>query len=272
MLDNFLFLVHFFYMSLQDTVSEFQPITLKNMNAVKLLNRIDTKYVLSLEVLPLIFREIQSDYRSLDINKERVFSYDSLYFDTPENSMYLAHHNGKLDRYKIRFRKYVSSNLCFLEIKHKLKGSRTVKDRITVGCIETVLSDTSKDFIASNSPFKDGNLVPMIHTDFSRITLVNKQLTERVTIDVALQFHKNGVTRTVGNIAIIELKRDGTAGHSNLIQALEKYGVHPKGFSKYCIGRALTEPELKSNRFKERILTINKISNGNYSYRNHTHN
>jgi hypothetical protein len=255
-------------MSIQETVQDFRPITLKDMNAVKLLNRFDTKYVLSLKLLPLIFREIQTEYRVLDINKERVFAYNSLYYDTPENYMYMAHHNGRLERYKIRFRQYVSSNLCFLEIKHKFKGNRTIKERITVDCIEQVLSENSRKFISGNSPFKDRNLVPMIHTDFSRITLVNNQLSERVTIDLDLRFYKNGMIKDTGKVVIVELKRDGAKNNSDLAYALDKYGVHPNGFSKYCIGRALIEPELKSNNFKERILTINKINNGDYFFRN----
>jgi len=255
-------------MEIQEVIRNFQPISLKNMNTVKLLNRIDTKYVLCLELLPHILHKIHSNYRSLDIDKERIFSYNSLYYDTPANYMYLAHHNGKSERYKIRFREYVSSNLCFLEIKHKIKGNRTIKERITVDRIETELSEGSKKFIVRNSPFKDGNLLPIIYTDFSRMTLVNNELTERVTIDLDLRFRKNGLTKSAGNIVIIELKHDAVAEQSNLINALDYYGVHPRGFSKYCMGRALIETNLKRNNFKERVLQINKINNGDFSYRN----
>jgi hypothetical protein len=182
--------------------------------------------------------------------------------------MYLAHHNGKLNRFKVRFRKYVISKLCFLEIKYKLKGIRTVKYRTMVPEPEYMLSPESIEYIERYTPFKGSLLKPQIHTDFTRITLVNKQLTERVTIDLDLCFRQNGNPFTMGNVAIIELKRDGMAGNSHLIEALNYYGVFPKGFSKYCIGRALLEKDIKKNNFKERILTINKIHNGKYYYRN----
>jgi hypothetical protein len=255
-------------MSFRKFISDFQPITLSEMDSVRLLNRIDTKYILSLELLPYVLAEVQMHYKALDIRDERVFSYNSLYYDTPTNYMYLAHHNGRLYRYKIRFREYVSSKLCFLEIKYKSKGNRTVKHRTTIDAIETELSHDSKKYIARYTPFKDGNLLPMISTEFSRITLVNNQLNERATIDLNLLFRKNGTIKETGNIVIIELKRDGAAKPSNLMKALGHYGIYPKGFSKYCIGRALIESDLKSNNFKERILTINKINNGNYFYRN----
>ncbi len=71
-------------------------------------------------------------------------------------------------------------------------------------------------------------------------------------------------------MVIIELKRDGTSNSSNLVKELDHLGVFPEGFSKYCIGRALIEKDLKSNNFKERILAINKINDGKYYYRNCT--
>ena len=114
----------------------------------------------------------------------------------------------------------------------------------------------------------NGDLAPKVHTDFSRITLVSKELNERVTIDLDLQFRRNGDSRDVGNVVIVELKRDSNARNSNLVNTLNFYGVYPKGFSKYCIGRALLEQTLKQNNFKERLLMINKINEGRFYYRN----
>jgi hypothetical protein len=255
-------------MTIKDIISNYQGISLKDMDAVKLLNRIDTKYILSADLLPHILEQVKPYYRVLDIEDERIFSYNSLYYDTKDNRMYLAHHNGRLNRHKIRFREYVSSKLCFLEIKYKIKGTRTIKHRTMTDTIENSLSSDSIAYITKHTPFANLSLEPKIHTDFSRMTLVSNELTERVTIDLELMFRQNGESRDVGNVVIIELKRDGTAGVSNLIDVLNHYGVYPKGFSKYCIGRALLENDLKYNNFKERILTINKINDGKYYYRN----
>jgi hypothetical protein len=257
-------------MTVEKIIDSFQPISLKEMNAVKLLNRIDTKYILSTDLLPHILDKIHPYYRVLDIKNEKIFAYNSLYFDTEDNVMYLAHHNGKLNRYKIRFRKYISSNLCFIEIKYKIKGTRTIKYRTETEDIETTLSERSRAYIAKHTPFEVLNLEPKIFTDFSRMTLVNKELSERVTIDLDLKFRYNGSSETVGNVVIIELKRDGTSQESHLTDTLNHFGVFSKGFSKYCIGRALLENNLKYNNFKERLLTINKINDGKYYYRNFT--
>jgi hypothetical protein len=257
-------------MTTQDIVKHLLPISLKEMDTVKLMNRLDTKYMLSIDLLPRILEDISENYRILEIKDERIFAYNSLYYDTIDNFMYLAHHNGKLNRYKIRFRKYVSSNLCFLEIKNKIKGERTVKYRTCIQDIETSLSDQSKEYIAKYTPFKDGILQPKIYTNFSRLTLVSKELSERVTIDLDLNFSYNGCSREIGNVVIIELKRDGNSKTSNLVKELDNIGVYPNGFSKYCIGRALIEKDIKANNFKQRIQTINKINDGKFYYRNFT--
>jgi hypothetical protein len=251
-----------------DFMQNFQPISLSEMDTVKLMNRIDTKYVLSRSLLPAVLDRINDNYRILEIDGDRVFQYNSLYYDTDANYMYLAHHNGKVNRYKIRFRRYVASDLCFLEIKYKLKGSRTIKHRTKIETIETDLSERSLNFIHKHTPFNEKNLEPKIYTSFSRMTLVSKELTERVTIDLDLSFRYNGHAQKLDKTVIIELKRDGNAGHSHLIDALNHFRVFPQGFSKYCIGRALVEDNLKRNNFKERIIKINKINNGDITYRN----
>jgi hypothetical protein len=252
----------------ETVINDYQPITLEEMDSVKLMNRIDTKYVLNRSLLPSILDKISDNYRVLEIDNKRIFPYKSLYYDTNKDFMYMAHHNGKMNRYKIRFRKYVLSDLCFLEIKYKVKGNRTLKYRTKIDDIETTLSSNARKYIEKNTPFQDSVLEPKIYTDFSRITLVNKELTERVTIDLDLSFKKNGTELPLSNVSIIELKRGTTAGNTILINTLNSIRASNQGFSKYCIGRAMLEKDLKTNNFKEGILTINKINDGKYYYRN----
>lgn len=257
-------------MEITTIINEFDPISLDEMDAVKLMNRIDTKYVLSLPVLQEVLEKIRPQYYTLEINNLRVFPYKSLYYDTIDNYMYLAHHNGRLNRYKIRFRKYVSSNDTFLEIKFKDKGIRTLKKRIEVDDIETLLGKKSANYIEKHTPFLHNNLEPKIYTDFNRITLVNKDFSERVTIDQNLSFYCNGnEPQILKNLVILELKSEGGTTKSILVESLKDKGVFPKGMSKYCLGRAICECDIKNNNFKEKIQTFNKIENGKFYFRNH---
>jgi len=40
---------------------------------------------------------------------------------------------------------------------------------------------------------------------------------------------------------------------------LRQLRIQPHGFSKYCMGSALTNAQLPVNRFKEKLIEINKI-------------
>ena len=82
-------------------------------------------------------------------------------------------------------------------------------------------------------------------------------MTERLTIDSCLRFHnlENGNKVILPDLAIIELKR-GSNASSPVAQILNRLQIRPSGFSKYCIGMALTDPLLRQNRFKPRLKSI----------------
>lgn len=84
-------------------------------------------------------------------------------------------------------------------------------------------------------------LIEQIENRFDRITLVNKAKTERLTIDTNLRFNNiaTGEQLSMDGIVIIELKRDGNLP-SPILGKLCDLRIHPHGFSKYCIGSALT--------------------------------
>ena len=112
-----------------DILSAFKPISLKEMDNVKLLNRTDTKFIFNYSLFNTILSNIKSDYKILTIKNKNIAAYRTLYFDTDHFRFYNNHHNKKGNRYKVRIRKYIDSNLCFLEIKNKRKG-RTIKQEL----------------------------------------------------------------------------------------------------------------------------------------------
>jgi hypothetical protein len=93
---------------------------------------------------------------------------------------------------------------------------------------------------------------------------VNHNKTERLTIDFDIHFknHETGEEGEIENIVIIELKRDGRVA-SPILEMLRKLRIKPSGFSKYCIGSAITNPSLKINRFKKRLHRYEKITDKN---------
>ncbi len=246
---------------MESLLSSFDPITLAEMKSVKLMNRTDTKFVTTLPMLLKLLKMAQGDYYAQVIDGERNMLYDTTYFDTRHFNMYQEHQAGHTNRQKIRFRTYVSSNLQFMEIKTKNNHGRTKKKRIEVEDMN--LQDTAKrEFIGEHLHFDVDDLIPHMHNYFHRITLVNHAKTERLTIDTALEFNnlQTNTHREMGDLVIIELKRDGLV-YSPVLEMLRQLRIHPHGFSKYCMGAAMTNDGLQINRFKQKLRDVEKILN-----------
>jgi len=239
-------------------IKSFTSISLKQMNKVKLMNRMDRKYWFRDDTLNAILEEVKDDYYVLEINGVRNMPYATSYFDTSKSAMFTAHHNGKLNRYKIRKRKYEISDLGFLEIKFKNNKGRTIKKRIPTDTDSMDFSKEEQSFINDSSPYKAEYLKFSLQNRFNRLTLVNKNYKERCTIDVDLEFFYNGNRMSLSDIAIVEIKTDANAKSSPLYKALRDYRLRSSGFSKYCIGKSLLDNDLKKNAFKPKLRFIEK--------------
>ena len=249
---------------LDDILNEMEPISLDDMSAVKMMNRIDTKYVADDLTVNKLFGLIKDEYYVQEIDDKRISAYDSVYYDTADNHMYIIHQDKKLKRDKLRVRNYVDTGTYFCEVKHKNNHGRTKKKRIEVG--EGVFVDLKSDaatreFVENQLPTYDfDGFVKKLSTAFERVTVVNKGKTERITIDFNVRFHnfENGNECGIAPLVIIELKRDGQC-ESFFQKTLFELRVKPLSISKYCIGRALTDKTLKQNRFKKKIIKLEKL-------------
>jgi len=241
-------------------LSSFDKISLDEMNGVSLMKRVDTKFILAETQLLRVLAKLQKDYRVLEIDNERLMQYSTLYFDTQNKKCFKEHHNGKLNRYKIRMRKYLVSDICFLEVKKKNNLGVTNKTRKQIKDFETILSSDSKEFIY-NSQINDSLLEPALYNNFNRITLVNKNHPERVTIDTNLSFKSADKEKIFDNLVVIEIKQEGKRLTTLINKALKLMSILPTNFSKYCLGITNTFDNIKSNRFKEINLKINKLNN-----------
>ena len=245
---------------LKDIIDKFTPITLGEMDEVRLMNRVDTKFAFSFVAFKTILEKLTNDYKTLEIEGTRTPFYKSLYFDHKNFKFYKDHHNGRTDRHKVRFRNYVESNLFFLEIKHKVKG-RTKKKRILVDGIPDVLDERHLVFLRKNiSPEID--LEPKMWNSFHRITLVNNELKERLTLDFQLTFEWGTTKREFNNLVIAELKQETINPNSPFYKLMKTSIIRPYRLSKYCVGaiELYGIGVVKYNRFKEKLLKLKSIN------------
>lgn len=237
----------------------FKSISLEEIEQVRLMDRTDTKYYFNESRLQELFKAIQGDYFVLEINNETILPYSTVYYDTPENKMFTAHHNGKLNRYKIRRRSYEVSKMSFLEVKFKSNKGRTIKYRVPAQFDTHDFNRTEHDFLSRQSPFSTADLQPSLNNNFRRITLANKHFNERCTFDFNLSFESKGKQIKLEHLVIVEVKAESLASASPLSLALREMRIKTGGFSKYCIGRAVTDSSLKHNAFKQKIREIEKL-------------
>ena len=240
-----------------------QPITLDEMSSIRLMNRIDTKFVCSKRQLTEMLRLVREKYYVQEVNGDRVSPYRTTYFDTDNYAQYMQHHNRHASRMKVRDRTYLSSgDLTFLEVKKKNNHMRTKKKRIEVPSLEAAQQvEGAPELVRERTGLDFLKMHPIVQNHFERITLVNMGKTERLTIDFNVRFHnyETSLDRDTGNIVIIELKRDGNV-YSPILSILRDLHIHPTGFSKCCIGMAMTDPALKQNNFKEKLRLLQKIN------------
>lgn len=176
--------------------------------------------------------------------------------------MFRQHETGHKPRTKVRVRTYLESDLTFLEVKKKDNHGKTAKTRVSVPSLDAVEKQgAGADFVNQATRLNLMNLHAVVSNRFLRITLVNLDKTERLTIDFDIRFkcHVTEQESSMDNIVVIELKRDGRAP-SPILPILRQLRIKPAGFSKYCIGASVTGAQPRINRFKKRLVKIRKVA------------
>lgn len=228
------------------------------MDSVKLMDRTDTKFVFNIDILSAVLNEAKTFYKILDVEGNRISRYKTLYFDTQNFDLYNKHHSGKLNRYKVRHRTYVESSLGFLEVKFKNNKGRTLKTRIKELSVPDIKQGKAFEFLQKMLPFNPQDLIPKIWINYSRITLVNKSSAERLTLDLNLEFERDGQKKILNKLVIAEVKQDSKVA-SPFISIMRANHVRQGSISKYCFGVASSFSEVKKNNFKQKLSNVNKI-------------
>lgn len=239
-----------------------KPISLEEISAVKLMDRNDFKFLLPVSMVPAVLSRVVPDYFVQEIDGIRIASYETLYYDTSAYRFYNDHTKGKLNRCKVRKRSYLDCDLHFLEVKRKTNTGKTKKSRIILENKEGIFGESHRAFIAKYGCPDLFLLFPVLTNYFRRITLVNKEKSERITIDYGLRFAKAGNGREIElpHLAIIEIKQEKNSS-SQIKKVLSSMRIKMSGFSKYCTGLFLLTPAAGIKSYKRKLRYIEKITN-----------
>ena len=234
------------------SVTTMAPVDLEELNAVAALQaRHDRKYILSIDEAREFLSELAPSARVLEIDGTQAFRYESVYFDTPDLSSYLAAARGRPRRHKVRTRTYLDSDTCALEVKVKDPRGNTVKHRLTHPLEHRRhLTEEGRAFITGvrgHDPAPE-SLGPTLTTRYVRSTFLITASSSRVTIDTGLRCSRpDGTQITRPGLALIETKSEH--GPTLVDRLLWSRHHRPVKLSKYCLGMAALTPGLPANKW-----------------------
>lgn len=241
-----------------EILKQFSPTVLSRIGDARLMDRRDTKFIFAQEKLAEVLHSLSGSYDVLEINGCRTLPYETIYFDTPDFYHFRQHHSKRLNRSKIRIRRYLETNNAFLEVKHKNNHARTTKKRVEVEGGRDCIDERSTGFLEKNAPLTYLSLEQKLRVRFFRITLVNKLDPERVTIDIGLNYLHQGMKHHYERLIIAEAKRDSRI-RSPFLQVMKKSGIRRFSISKYCLGIMTLHGPIRHNNFKPKIRYIKKL-------------
>lgn len=247
----------------ENTLAEFQAISLEEMNKAKLMNRLDSKYLLRKNQLDLLLPALKDNFDVLEINGAPSQNYTSFYYDTLDFDMYMNHHNRRSNRYKVRQRIYNNTGDSFFEIKFKNNKGYTNKVRVATEKAYTRIPSKYFDFISKNTPYHPLQLRRVMENNFDRFTLTNQKRNQRITIDTGISCWYGNKPLELNNLVIAEVKSTRNDIDKTIFNLFQQHGIQEGSMSKYSLGMAMLNPDLKQNLFKQRIHTLNKICDDN---------
>jgi len=221
------------------------PVSLAELvDKAELQTRVDRKYVLSIADARALLGRFDPSTRVLEIDGERQFRYQSVYFDTPDLVSYRLAALRRRRRFKIRTRSYLDSASCWLEVKTEGGRGGTVKSRLPY-------QPGDRDTVAPGRLFINGLLgdygalsfAPTLITRYHRSTYYLPAGHSRATLDVDLDWEDaDGRRLHLPHIAVVETKT--SRGASAIDRLLWASGHRPTAISKYATGLAALRPEL----------------------------
>lgn len=235
----------------------FEDATLDLLEAQALLTRVDRKFLLSQELLAEILPRLAGDYQLLRAAGEAAATYDTQYFDTGDLRLYHDHRRGRLPRYKVRIRVHRERRLTFLEVKHRRAAAGTSKTRLPLPFAAIGLDAAARQFVAAHAAVAAAALRPSMQNTFRRITLLGRDVDERLTIDTGISISDGSCMRPLPGLVVLEVKQGRYSNSTPSLRAVRALHVPERAISKYCLAVA-TLTAARHNTFKPALRIVER--------------
>ena len=222
-----------------------------------LQTRVDRKYLVPVGALPHLLERLTSCARVLDIDGERSFRYESVYFDTPLLTSYHCAAHRRRRRFKVRTRSYLDSDQCWLEVKISGARGSVTKHRLPYLREDHDTVHPGRGFVdealarESFGPNADSALDPVLVTEYRRTTLLLPDTASRVTVDTGLVWRDAVSALRLPGLAVVETK--STSAATPVDRMLWQAGVRPARISKYATGLAALRLDLPDGPWRRTL-------------------
>ena len=127
--------------------------------------------------------------------------------------------------------------------------------------MEYPINGGAEKLIEEKLNLSTNDLISKIRISYYRITLLNKNQSEKITFDINLTFEANSLIKTLNNTVIAESKTPKINDKTKFTQLIAENKIKQSNLSisKYCFGVRFLDFNVKSNNFKGQFLKINKI-------------
>ncbi len=239
----------------EEQVAALTGISLGDLNeAAALQARVDRKYILDPAQLAALLDGLTDRLAALEIDGQRSFGYESVYFDTPDLESFRSAAHKRRKRFKVRTRSYLDTRTTMLEVKTKGQrggivktrqehefGRRAELDRHAADFIDPLLG--RHGFAAT--------LRPTLATRYDRMTVVDLDDVTRMTIDSGLRCLATSGASIGLDRYIVETKSADSPSVAD--RWLWRSGIRPSTISKFGTGMAALDPSLPSNRWNRTL-------------------
>lgn len=245
------------FAALDAAVSELPTASMELMAERELQSRQDWKFVVPLNTVEQLLERIAGEHAVLTAGAERLATYDTQYFDTPDFRFFHDHRRGRPRRFKVRARDYVDRRVTVVEVKARQPNGETLKTAHPTSFGDHQMAGPAWDFVREQ--VGDKPLIPTLRTCFYRISLLGLQAEERITMDVGLEFVRGSESVAVAQSAIVEIKSASPRRHTRAMDHARVLRMRPESFSKYCVGVSLLYPHLRTNTFRPTLRNLTRM-------------
>jgi hypothetical protein len=241
-------------------LSGFETLSSDDIKMSRFRKRYIVKYIIPVNLLDELINDCRENYKLLERCGNLQPDIFLEYFDTVGLNFFNDHVNGKLNRIKVRMRSCFKTGNRIWEIWRRKSKGRMVKKRVPINGSNIEFEEKAGGMVTFYAGIDLHSLSPSLLARFKRITLLNPENKERITIDTGLSFASPGHSEkpiAVPGLAIIEIRKSRRAV-SKMVEILDRNNFRPSKISKYCLGITLTNRDAKTNSYKPIIRNIEK--------------